>query len=100
VNRERFGFGEGLFEQRRLILERERVRERGACEGLDGGCFWDEAELRGRERFSEVVWWLKAFSMNMEAARTLGAVGFNLLTQLTKITTSLYIFDKQWHTCL
>jgi len=43
---------------------------------------------------------VKGLSMNMEAARALGVVGFNLLTQLTEITTSLYIFDKQWHTYL
>jgi len=24
----------------------------------------------------------------------------NLLSQLTELTTSLCIFDKQWHTCL
>jgi len=40
VNRERFGFGDGLFKQRRLILEREE-----GVEGIDGGCFWDEGEL-------------------------------------------------------
>jgi len=33
--------------------------------------------------------------MNEEAAQTSEEVGFNLLTQLTEITTSLYIFDKQ-----
>ena len=25
---------------------------------------------------------------------------FQLLTQPTEVTTSLFIFDKQWHTCL
>jgi len=40
--------------------------------------------------------WIK----NVEVAHTSRVVGFNLLTQLTEITTSLFIFDKQWYTCL
>ena len=45
---------------------------------------------RGREmkkrRVLEVVWRFKA--VNLEAACTLGLVGFNLLSQLTELTTS------------
>ena len=33
------------------------------------------------------------------AVQALGKVGFNLLTQPTEITVSLFVFDKQWHTC-
>jgi len=43
---------------------------------------------------------VNAFTINLEAARTLGVVEFNLLSQLTELTASLYIFDKQWHTYL
>ena len=49
------------------------------------------------EAFSEVVA-VKTWAMNVVAAQALGIVGFNLLTQLTEITVSLFIFDKQWHT--
>ena len=77
--------------------------------------FWREREERAsdlmatvlgqgrivRERgVLEVVWRLKVLTINLEAARTLGLVGFNLLSQLTELTTNLYIFSKQWHTCL
>jgi len=45
VNREKFGFGEGLFEQKPV----EFWRERGACERLDGGCFLGQGRIM-RER--------------------------------------------------
>jgi len=51
---------------------------------------------RGREmkkrRVLEVVWRFKA--VNLEAACTLGLVGFNLLSQLTELTTSCIYFTS------
>ena len=63
-------------------------RERRACKGLIA------ADFGTRERISGFV---AAKSMDRECGgRTkVGDVGFNLLTQLTEITTCLFIFDKQ-----
>ena len=52
MNREGFGFGENLFEQRRLILEREE-----RVEGINGSRFGFMESNVGRERrFLGVVW--------------------------------------------
>ena len=43
-------------------------------------------------------WFKDGYSMECRA--NMGIVRFNLFSQLTVLTTSLYIFDKQWYTCL
>ena len=57
------------------------------------------ADFGTRERISGFVA-VKGMDNECGGRTTSGEVGFNLLTQLTEITTSLFIFDNQWHTCL
>jgi len=55
------------------------------------------ADFGTRERISRYVA-VKAF--HNEYGGRMNIRNRGLLTQLTEITTSLFIFDKQWHTCL
>jgi len=81
-----------LFKQRRLISGEREERAKGGVLG--------ERANYGGERYSWKWWRLKAFHNEYGGRMNIGNHGFNLLTQLTEITTSLFIFDKQWHTCL
>jgi len=54
-----------------------------------------------RERSALKVEWRLKDGQSMECCANIGNSGVqNLLSQLTELTTSLYVFDKQWHTCL
>jgi len=57
------------------------------------------ADFGTRKRVSGYVA-VKAFHNEYGSRMNIGNRGFNLLTQLIEITTSLFIFNKQWHTCL
>jgi len=68
VNRKGFGFENGLFEQELVDFWRERERSMQAA-------VWGQERVMRERCVLEVVWWFKAFTMNLEAAHTLGVVG-------------------------
>jgi len=54
----------------------------------------------GERSSLKVVWQLKD-GQSIKSHAHVGNSGVqNLLSQLTELTTSLHVFDKQWHTCL
>jgi len=75
-----------------------RERERGACKGLMVAVFGTRESYEGEKFSGDVA--VKGFHNEYGGRMNIGNSGFNLLTQLTEIITSLFIFDKQWHTCL
>ena len=53
--------------------------------------FWEEREVMGATVSENVEVWEYVIAEQKWV--------FKLLTQPTEITVSLFIFDKQWHTC-
>jgi len=56
--------------------------------------FWEERGVMGTAASENVEVWEYVL-----AVQDLEKWVFRLLTQPTEITVSLFIFDKQWHTC-
>ena len=89
-------FWESLFEKRESSVDFRRGREN--CVKVQWRLilqFWEERRIMGPAVSENVA----VKGLHVVAAQDLGIVGFNLLTQPTEITISLFIFDKQWHTC-
>jgi len=81
-----------LFEQKRLIFG-ERIERAGAAVSGRGRIMRKRGVFKVERRLKD--------GQSMECRPNIGNSGVqNLLSQLTELTTSLYVFDKQWHTCL